>query len=290
MLKNTAGQKWEVFAINESTSNPVDGDEANITAEIKIGAAGSLTALADVNPTPVPGKAGYYLFDLSQAETNANQIWLYPISSTSSVRVIPAPGTYSPVAESTGNGDRIVRISVVDDNGNAVPNAPVTILDSAGNSISVHRAADSLGVAEFHLNDGDYRGIVGAMGGYSAHTAEAFTVDEDGEAVTLTVTATSIDATAADQSVLVVDCLDEAGNAEEGVEIQMQVIAVPASSLGFSFDSTIQRKLSDGTGVARLTGVRGGRYRVRRGDTGGWKEITLADAVTTVAASFIGLP
>lgn len=101
MLKNTAGQKWEVFAFSASTGLPVSGDEANITAEIKIGPDGALQPLADTNPVAVSGKAGYSLFDLSQAETNANQIWLYPESSTPGVTVIAVPGTYSPVSPDT---------------------------------------------------------------------------------------------------------------------------------------------------------------------------------------------
>lgn len=91
MLKNTAGQKWRVFTFDTTTNQPVTGDAANITAKISLDYAAA-TALGDVNPTET--EDGFYLFDLSQAETNANDLALYPESSTSNVQVIGVPGNY----------------------------------------------------------------------------------------------------------------------------------------------------------------------------------------------------
>jgi hypothetical protein len=92
MLKNVAGQQWQVFAFDESTAAPVENDEANITADIKVGAGAALQSTNDTNPTPVAGKPGYYVFDLTQAETNADDGWIYPESSTPGVDVIGVPG------------------------------------------------------------------------------------------------------------------------------------------------------------------------------------------------------
>lgn len=89
MQKNTAGQKWRVFAFNRTTLAPVTGDAANITAKIQID-HGAAVATNDVNPTEV--ESGYYDFDLLQAETNGNILDLIPVSGTADVQVIGVPG------------------------------------------------------------------------------------------------------------------------------------------------------------------------------------------------------
>ncbi|QEF98161.1 hypothetical protein Mal15_22090 [Stieleria maiorica] len=95
MLKNTAGQFWRVFAFVTATGAPMEDDQDNITATIKLD-SGSPAATNDVNPTQAVGKGGYYDFALTQAETNANQVWITPVSATSGVTVIGVPGEYSP--------------------------------------------------------------------------------------------------------------------------------------------------------------------------------------------------
>lgn len=90
LRKNVAGQKWRVFAFDATTNAPKTGDAANITAKIALdwGAAGAVT---DTNPTET--EDGYYLFDLTQAETNADVLDIYPESSTADIEVIGVPGT-----------------------------------------------------------------------------------------------------------------------------------------------------------------------------------------------------
>ena len=91
MQKNAAGQKWEVFAFNKTNSNPVTGDAANITANLRKD-HGAAAAVADTNPTEL--EDGRYVFDLAQAETNGDYLALYPESSTSNVAVIALPANY----------------------------------------------------------------------------------------------------------------------------------------------------------------------------------------------------
>jgi hypothetical protein len=92
MLRNTAYQRWRVFAFNASTNVPVLGDAANITAKISKDYAEPV-ALNDINP--VETEDGYYLFDLLQAETNGRNLALYPESSTPGVQVIGVPWSYT---------------------------------------------------------------------------------------------------------------------------------------------------------------------------------------------------
>lgn len=90
LQKNVASQKWRVFAFNRTNNVPLTGDALNITAKIgKDWAAAAATN--DVNPTET--EDGYYLFDLTQAETNADVMTLFPESSTSNIQVVGSPAT-----------------------------------------------------------------------------------------------------------------------------------------------------------------------------------------------------
>lgn len=86
LYKNVASQKIAVFAYTASTGAAKTGDAAQITAYIsKDFAAGAATN--DANPTEMDATnmPGWYVFDLTQAETNAEVIVLAPKSSTSGV-------------------------------------------------------------------------------------------------------------------------------------------------------------------------------------------------------------
>lgn len=89
MIKNTAGQKWICFAFNRTSNAPITGDAANITASLRLD-GGDANPIDDTNPTELSG--GYYAFDLTAAETNADLIVIIPVSATADVLVIGVPG------------------------------------------------------------------------------------------------------------------------------------------------------------------------------------------------------
>jgi len=86
LYKNTAGQKIGVFAYTASTGAAKTGDAANITCYESIGFAAA-DQLDDVNPTELDATnmPGWYVFDLTQAETNGEVLIFAPKSSTSGV-------------------------------------------------------------------------------------------------------------------------------------------------------------------------------------------------------------
>lgn len=92
MEKNTAG-KWIVFAYglpdHASDGQPITGDAANITANIRID-GGAANAVDDTNPTEL--EDGYYVFDITAAEANGDLLSIHPASSTANVQVIGVPG------------------------------------------------------------------------------------------------------------------------------------------------------------------------------------------------------
>ena len=89
MQKNVAGQKWTVFAFDKTTNDPVTGDAANITGNLRLD--GVQNAIDDTNPTET--EEGQYVFDITKAECNADMIAMAPSSTTPDVIVIGMPGS-----------------------------------------------------------------------------------------------------------------------------------------------------------------------------------------------------
>ncbi len=86
MYKNVPGQKFPVYAYDSGADGPAVGDAANITASISKD-GGASVATNDTNPTELDAikNPGVYLFDASQAETNADMIVLSPSSGTAGI-------------------------------------------------------------------------------------------------------------------------------------------------------------------------------------------------------------
>lgn len=92
MLKNTASQKFIIFAFDSTTNLPKTGDAANITAYVSKD-FGSVTVLGDTSATEMDSTnaKGFYLFDATQAETNADVLLVSAKSSTSNIVAVGAP-------------------------------------------------------------------------------------------------------------------------------------------------------------------------------------------------------
>lgn len=88
MFKNVA-TKIAVFAFDTATGVGMTGDAANITAYVSKD-YGSVTALADTSAAEMDATnaPGWYVFDLAQAETNADALVITGKSSTSGVSVV----------------------------------------------------------------------------------------------------------------------------------------------------------------------------------------------------------
>ncbi len=89
MFKNISGQKIAVFAFDGSTGAGKTGDAANITVYVNKDWAGSNaltdTSASEIDATKAPG---WYLFDVSQTETNADALHFTGKSTTSSINVV----------------------------------------------------------------------------------------------------------------------------------------------------------------------------------------------------------
>jgi len=90
VFKNVASQKVAVFAWDTNSDAEKTGDAANITAVVsKDGAA--VAAVGDTNPSELDATnaPGIYVFDLTQAETNADMVILFAKSATANVKIEP---------------------------------------------------------------------------------------------------------------------------------------------------------------------------------------------------------
>lgn len=94
MFKNVGSQKAIFFAFDSTTNLPKTGDAGNITGYVSKD-YGSVTVLGDTSATEMDSTnaKGYYLFDLTQGETNGDTLLFSAKSSTSNIVVIGVPGT-----------------------------------------------------------------------------------------------------------------------------------------------------------------------------------------------------
>lgn len=151
MERNVASQKWTVFAFSRTTNAPVTGDAANITAKIAVDDAAA-GATNDTNPTEV--EDGYYVFDLTQAETNGKKLQILPESSTSNVQVIGVPGVvYTTAANASllginGSG-HVSRVTLTD---TTTTNTDMRGTDSALTTLGSNAPAGWINEAAFADN------------------------------------------------------------------------------------------------------------------------------------------
>ncbi len=89
MFKNVSGQKIAMFAFDYSLGSPKTGDAGNLTPYINIDWAG-ITALTDTSATEISATnaPGWYLFDVSQSESNGNTLHFTCKSGTSNVAIV----------------------------------------------------------------------------------------------------------------------------------------------------------------------------------------------------------
>lgn len=101
MLKNQAGQKFDLFAVDSATGLAKIGDGPNITAYLSKD-DGPVTQLADSTATEIDpaNAAGSYAFDASQDETNADKLYVTGKSTTPGVVIYPS--TYFTFGPSSG--------------------------------------------------------------------------------------------------------------------------------------------------------------------------------------------
>jgi hypothetical protein len=89
MFKNVASQKIALFAFDATSNVPKTGDAANLTAYVSKD-HGAVTVLGDTSATEfdATNAPGWYWFDLTQAETNADNLMFTGKSATANIKIV----------------------------------------------------------------------------------------------------------------------------------------------------------------------------------------------------------
>jgi hypothetical protein len=144
------------------------------------------------------------------------------------------------------------------------------------------------GVAVFNLDDATYDPVALTKAGFS-FSGTTLVVSADAS-VTYTMTAITIDPPpSATTSTGVMTTLDEKGVVEDGVEISVRMRRGPGTA-GLSYDVKDWTETSAGGGLVSFVGlVRGGVYRLWRGDeTEKFQEFTVPDSDSFDIAEVLG--
>ena len=84
-------QKWVVFAIDETTGIEESGlTLTTLTANLRID-GGAANAVDDTNPVEL--EDGYYIFDITAAESDGDMITIAPACSVADIQVVGSPAT-----------------------------------------------------------------------------------------------------------------------------------------------------------------------------------------------------
>ena len=195
MLKNTASQKIALFAFDTSTGAPKTGDAGQLTAYVNKDYAGA-TVLGDTTATEISATnaPGWYIFDLTQAETNADALLFSGKSSTGSVTVVgqlvfTRPANFTALAiDSSGN----VKIQTVMKKNQARANYPFLMTDSTNHNPATGKAVTVTRV----LDSGSFgAGTIGSVTeiAYGLYRVDLPAADLNADVVTLRMTASGCD-------------------------------------------------------------------------------------------------
>ena len=138
MFKNVA-TKIALFAFDTTSGAPKTGDAANLTAYVAKDYS-LVTALADTSATEMDATnaKGWYLFDVTQAETNADALLFTAKSATANISVVGQPIFTTP--------NRFTTLAI-DASGLADANAVKVGPTGAGTAQTARDLAATLGVA-----------------------------------------------------------------------------------------------------------------------------------------------
>ena len=167
MQKNTAGQKWVVYAWDTTGPSPKTGDASNITANLRID-GGAANPVDDTNPTEL--EDGYYVFDITQVESNGDLILIAPASATGNIQVRGVPEAL--YTSSFTPGDFAVTLTIRTTGGTPVPGVSIWVNSSNNRSGSVAgtKVTDTNGQVVFNLEYTTYY-IFSHLSGYTFASA-----------------------------------------------------------------------------------------------------------------------
>lgn len=172
LYKNTASQKMAVYAYTASTGAAKTGEAAQITGYISKD-WGAAAAISDTNPTELDATnmPGWYVFDMTQAETNAEVLIIAAKSSTSGVLI----DQYQVVTEASlpQTGDAYAVVNHAD-----YGNAKLVRSTTPANTLTVDASHQALALTNAITNDAITAAAI-ANGAIDAATFAAGAITEN---------------------------------------------------------------------------------------------------------------
>jgi hypothetical protein len=269
-----------INAAEESLAETANGKRA-VTADI-----GSATGWAEII-------ARYDSDDAFAASGYVNLDEAAPVVNEAVVDVAAALADYdgptkaemdAAIAGLAGSGARTVTITV-NDGSTALEAANVRVTQGAESYV---QSTNASGVATFNLDDATWTVSI-TKAGYSFPGALLVVSGTTSHTYSMTETIVAPPASP-DLSAIEVLCLDETGQPESGVAVDIRIVAVPSGSQNYAFKGTKQTATSDGDGIARFEVVQGSTCEWKRGAADVWKQVVIDSDSLTNVTSVIGSP
>jgi hypothetical protein len=195
MFKNVASQKIALLAVDSATGRPKTGDAANITAYVSKD-YGTVTALADTSATEMSSTnaPGWYLFDVSQSETNADALLFSGKSTTSGIDIVgnliyTVPPNFTALAIATDGG---VKLTARLKKNSAIANFHFLMTDSTTHNPATGKTVTATRV----IDNGSFgAGTIGSVTEIAngLYRVDLPAADLNGDVVTLRMTANGCD-------------------------------------------------------------------------------------------------
>ncbi len=184
------------------------------------------------------------------------------------------------------SGQFAITFDLEDSQDVAIARAQITIKQSG--QIVASDSSSSLGVRSFNLDPGTYTYSITASG-FQSIVDQSFVVSAN---ATINVTMSRLSAVPNEpgKSVLTILCLDQNGDAEPNVLIDIRIIDVPSGDLNIAYKGTKQTATSDSNGYATLQAIKGAVYEYKRGKSDVWSKVTIGQGASTNVQSIIGSP
>ena len=148
MQKNTANQKWIVYAWDTTDLSPKTGDALNIIANLRIDGA-SANPVDNTNPTEL--EDGYYVFDVTQTESNGDLLLIAPASSTGSIQVRGVPEALYTSSFTPGDFEVTLTIRTIGETPVSGISVWVNSSNSRSGSVAGTKVTDTNGQVVFNL-------------------------------------------------------------------------------------------------------------------------------------------
>lgn len=223
-------------------------------------------------------------WDINPTATSVYAI--YPIGSVI-VESLSADAIASIGGGSATEGDWAIRRTFQLSDATKVPGVQMSLAGVAGKVDTT----GSDGVAQINTDDGTFTLRVTVPFGYES-VADSTVVIGGADSVAVVVLVSSAPAAPANpaKSALQVLCVDESGDPEPGVAIDLRIVKIPNGSADIAFKGSKQTATSDGDGIASFEAYKSGTYQIKRGTADEWDTITIGSGDTTSVTSFIGSP